>query len=176
MHKGNLILESQKQIHEVSPQALLEDARVLVVGYFYAVDFGFDARTGQHRVGKDRRCTCSQGADCPAIQAVADYLKAGGERAPDPPPGYFPVAPAACPVCGAETYYVESLSSRRRGAGWACIKGGQSHYWEAHTSVLRELLSQNPWLFPPIVAPDGSVVYPGLRRDEVITQDGHPGQ
>ncbi len=171
MHKGNQLIESRKRLREVNIQALREDARVTVSGYFYAVDFGYDIRSPQHRVGKDRRCTCSLGADCPAVQAVADYLKAGGARAPDPPPGYFPVAPAACPVCGAETYYVASLNSKHRGAGWACVKGGKTHYWEAHTNVLRDLIAKNPWVFPPVVAPNGKVLYPGLRRDEVISTD-----
>jgi hypothetical protein len=165
MHKGNL----QKHIKEVNLQALREDARVAVCGYSYAVDFGNDPSLKQHRVGKDRRCACSLGADCPAVQAVADYLKAGGARAPDPPPGFFPVAPALCPVCGAEAVYDASLNSKRRGAGWTCVKGGKHHYWEAHTKILSEQIAKNPWVFPPVIAPNGEVLYPGLRRDEVIT-------
>ncbi len=170
MHKGN-VLESQKSLKDASLQILRQDARVMVSGYFYAVDFGHDAHPGQHRVGKDRRCSCPLGPACPAVLAVVDHLKAGGERAPDPPPGYFPVAPAICPVCGAEAYYDSTLSSKRRGAGWACASGGVSHYWQAHTKVLREQFANNPWVFPPVIAPDGKVLYPGLRRDEVITED-----
>lgn len=174
MHKGKDLLEEQKCIKEVNLQALHEDARVLVTGHFYAVDFGNDVDLRAHRVGKDRRCTCSTGEDCPAVLAVMDYLKAGGERAPDPPPGYFPVAPATCSVCGAEAYYVADLNSKRRGAGWACVVGGVSHYWQAHTKVIRELLAKNPWVFRPVIAPNGTVLYPGLRRDEVITEDSIP--
>src|SRR6185369_2614028 len=87
MHKGNVI-ELQKDLKEASAHLVRQDARVTVIGYFYAVDYGNGVNFGQHRVGKDRRCTCSLGTACPAIQAVVDYLKAGGKRAPDPPPGY----------------------------------------------------------------------------------------
>jgi hypothetical protein len=171
MQESNTLLEPQNCIKDVNLQALRQDARVTVIGYFYAVDFGYGVRPQQHRVGKDKRCTCPLGADCPAILAVTDYLRAGGERAPDPPPGYFPIAPAACPICGAETYCAPGLNSKRRGAGWACVKGGKSHYWQAHVDVLRRLLAKNPWLFPPVFSLDGRVLYPGLRREEVVTQD-----
>ncbi len=170
MHKGN-VLESQKVLKEANLQASRQDARVMVSGYFYAVDFGYSVDSKQHRVGKDRRCSCTLGVACPAILAVVDYLKAGGERAPDPSPGYFPLAPAVCPVCGAEAYYVANLSSKHRGAGWACTVGGVSHYWQAHGKILREQFKKNPWIFQPVIAPDGKVLYPGLRRDEIITED-----
>ncbi len=137
MHKGN-VLESQKDLKEANLQDLRQDARVLVSGYFYTVDFGYSADSRQHRVGKDRRCSCALGVACPAVLAVVDYLMAGGERAPDPPPGYFPVAPATCSVCGAEAYYYAKLSSKHRGAGWACSVGGVGHYWQAQGKVLRE--------------------------------------
>jgi hypothetical protein len=99
-----------------------------------------------------------------------EYLRGGGERAPDVPSGFFPVAPQACPICGAETYYVPDLTSRRRGAGWACVKGSEAHYWLAHVKSLRKALASNPWVFPPVVAEDGQVLYPGLKRDEIITE------
>jgi hypothetical protein len=116
---------------------------VIVAGYFYRVEFVDSVGSGSgvtsytHLVGKDRRCLCYQGASCPAVAVVAAYLKAGGARAPDPPTGYFPVAPAACPVCGAETIYDPHLSSKHRGAGWRCVNGGSLHYWEAHVRVLK---------------------------------------
>lgn len=112
---------------------------VQVIGYFYAVDFGPGSCPRHHRVGKDRRCTCGLGPTCPSIQAVTHYLRAGGERAPEPRAGYFPVAPQACPVCGAPTCYVPGLSSPRRGAGWACTRGSESHYWRHFAEVLRGL-------------------------------------
>lgn len=162
-----MVLTTPKQIRDVE---LRQDAVVSVSGYFYAVDLGPRVQPQHHRVGKDKRCTCSLGADCPAVIAVAGYLKAGGERAPDPPAGFYPVAPQACPVCGAQAYYVPGLNSKRRGAGWACAKGSQAHYWEAHTRALRQNLAKNPWIFPPVVAPDGHVLDPGLKRADLITE------
>jgi hypothetical protein len=97
MHKGN-VFESQKGIKDANLQVQRPDVQVTVSGYFYAVGFGHGADLGQHRVGKDRRCSCSLGAGCPAVMVVVDYLNEGGVRAPDPPPGFFPVAPAICPV------------------------------------------------------------------------------
>jgi hypothetical protein len=169
--QGGKMLLTEKSIKEVNLHALRQEARVTVIGYFYGVDLGYGVQPQHHRDGKDRKCTCGLGADCPAVQAVVDYLKAGGERAPDLSPGYFPVAPQACPICGEETYYVPGLSSKRRGAGWACVKGSESHYWQHHVNVLRGLFAANPWLFPPVVAEDGRVFYPGMRRDEVITEE-----
>lgn len=157
-----------------------EEVSVTVVGYFYHVDFGPGGRQRAHRVGKDKRCICQQGTYCPAVAAVYEYLKAGGERSPDPPPGYYPVAPVTCPVCQAEAFYDPRLSSKRRGAGWGCSPAGSLHYWEAHVQVLRQKLAANPWLFPPVVIRQGSrllaydglepgdqVLYPGLLRKEV---------
>jgi len=151
-------------------QAMCQQAAVSVSGYFYVVNLGPDVHPQHHHVGKDRRCTCGIGADCPAVKAVAEYLRAGGERAPDVPSGFFPVAPQACPICGAETYYVPDLTSRRRGAGWACVKGSEAHYWLAHVASLRKALAANPWIYPPVYAEDGRVLYPGLKRDEIITE------
>jgi hypothetical protein len=165
-----MVLTTPKQIQEVDVKALRQDALVSVSGYFYVVDFGPGVRPRHHYVGKDRRCTCGLGADCPAVLAVADYLRAGGARAPDVPSGFYPVAPQVCPICEAETYYVPSLNSKRRGAGWACAKSGESHYWLAHVNSLRQRLAENPWIFRPVVAPDDRVLYPGLRRDDLITE------
>jgi hypothetical protein len=168
------MLFTERTIKKTNLKTLRQDARVRVIGYFYAVDFGYGVKPQHHRVGKDRKCTCTLGAECPAVLAVVDYLKAGGERTPDPPPGFFPVVPLACPICGAETYYVPDLNSKRRGAGWACVKGSETHYWQHHTDVLKGLFAQNPWLFPPVVAPDGKVLYPGVRRDDLVTEDSIP--
>lgn len=159
---------------------IVREARVSVSGYFYTVDFGPGVRPQAHRVGKDRRCSCYLGAACPAVLAVVEYLKAGGERASDPPPGYYPAAPAACPICGAATTFDLQLSSKRRGAGWRCKQGGAGHYWQAQTRVLRQRLAENPWLFPPVVIrggvqmnafdgilPGDQVLYPGLKRADI---------
>jgi len=165
-----MVLTTPQQIKEVDVHKLRQEALVSVSGYFYAVDLGTDIHPQHHRVGKDRRCTCSLGADCPAVLAVIDYLRQGGERAPDVPSGYYPVVPQACPVCGAKAYYVPGLTSRRRGIGWACERGSETHYWEAHVRSLRQALDANPWLFPPVQAADGRQLYPGLKREEVLTE------
>jgi hypothetical protein len=165
-----MVLTTLKQIKEADLQALCQQATVSVSGYFYTVNLGPDVHPRYHHVGKDRRCTCGLGEDCPAVQAVVEYLRGGGERAPDVPSGFFPVAPQVCPICGADTYYVPDLSSRRRGAGWACVKGSETHYWLAHVATLRKALQENPWLFPPVYAADGRELYPGLKRDEIQTE------
>jgi len=172
-------------------EELLTTAVVTITGYFYRVDFcNGDEIKGSlhkstHRVNKEKRCTCYRGADCPAVSAVAAYLKEGGERAPDPPPGFFPAAPSSCPICGKETLYDPSLDSKERGAGWRCIAGGSRHYWEVHVSVLKQNFAANPWHFPPVVMREGVrvlaydgilegdvVLYPGvLRADLVSTND-----
>jgi len=61
---------------------------------------------------------------------VRAYLAAGGERAPEPPPGYYPVIPAKCPICHAKVTFDVKLSSKYRGAGWRCEVGGSAHYWQ----------------------------------------------
>lgn len=113
----------------VTARRLPDQALVCVSGSFYAVDLGPQVRPRHHRVGLDARCTCSLGADCPAVACVRQYLAAGGLRAERPPFGYYPVAPAKCPLCGAGAVFDASLSSPHRGAGWRCTAGGKSHYW-----------------------------------------------
>lgn len=174
----------QTHIHKPTSPACFQDvqetARVTISGYFYAVDFGPGEHPQHHRVGKDRNCTCRLGGGCPAVTAVADYLRAGGERTPDPPAGYYPVAPTECPICGAETVFDNHLSSKHRGAGWRCRRGGAHHYWQTHINVLRQRLEENPWLFPPVVVRDGKqikaydgilpqdqVLYSGVKRAEI---------
>ena len=69
----------QTHIHKPTSPARFQDvqetARVTISGYFYAVDFSPGEHPQHHRVGKDRNCTCRLGADCPAVIAVADYLR-----------------------------------------------------------------------------------------------------
>jgi hypothetical protein len=161
-------------------EELLATAVVTITGYFYRVDFyNGDEIKGNlhkstHRVSKEKRCSCYRGADCPAVSAVAAYLKEGGERAPDPPPGFFQVAPSACPICGKETIYDPSLDSRERGAGWRCIAGGSRHYWETHVSVLKQNFDANPWHFPPVVMREGVRVlaYDGILEEDVVLYPG----
>ena len=103
---------------------------VRVIGYYYAVDLGPGVSPREHRVAINGECTCSLGRDCPAVSSVLEYLRDGGERAQRPPLGYYPVHPAKCPVCKSATVYAPDLSSPKRGAGWVCIDGGKSHYWQ----------------------------------------------
>ncbi len=156
-------------------QSSADQPLVSVSGYFYAVDFGPDVRPQHHRVDKHKRCACYLGADCPAVAAVASYLRDGGERTPDPPLGYFPVAPAECPICGEKASYDASLSSPKRGAGWRCAIGGSAHYWEYHViHVLARQLRESPWLFPPVYDARGQLIYPGMRRDDLVSGDYQP--
>jgi hypothetical protein len=155
---------------------------VAVNGYFYAVDLGHGVQPRHHRVGSNAVCACYLGKLCPAVDLVREHLADGGERAPEPPPGYYPVAPAQCPVCGAEAAYEKSLSSKTRGAGWRCTNGGSAHYWQQMGHALAEKMRRNPWLFPPVVRREGRqvsawngvlesdlVLYPGVLRREVIS-------
>jgi hypothetical protein len=160
-----------------------QDAIVVVSQYGYTVDFGPAVKPRLHQVNKDRTCNCSLGADCPAVSAVADYLRNGGERAPDPPANFFVTAPETCPVCGARAYHDPASSSRIRGAGWGCSKTGSKHYYAWRTQLLQEAMQANPWRFPPAVIRDGAqtyawdgiqqadeVLYAGLLRADLITE------
>jgi hypothetical protein len=109
---------------------------VMVFGYFYAVDLGEPVRPRHHRVGINGECTCPLGHQCPAVDAVRAYLADGGERAPRPPFGYYPVHPAKCPICKAPTHFDASLSSKVRGSGWVCEVGGKSHYWQDRSRII----------------------------------------
>jgi hypothetical protein len=161
-------------------EEILAATVVTIAGYFYRVDFcNGDEIKGSlhksiHRVSKEKCCSCYRGVDCPAVKAVAAYLKEGGERAPDPPPGFFPVAPSACPICGKDTIYDPPLDSREGGAGWRCIAAGSRHYWEAHVSVLKQNFAANPWHFPPVVIREGVRVlaYDGILEGDVVLYPG----
>ena len=114
----------------------------------------------QHVVNKSRACLCDLGAHCPAVQAVADYLRAGGQRAADLPAHHL--IPENCPVCGGPVKFEPRLCSRTRGAGWVCLTAaaqggpgesrdvphhldipGRSHYWQhMWTQLLRRWVYQ----------------------------------
>lgn len=159
----------------------IAQAIVSVDGYSYRVDFGPQASPRSHFVSKDKACSCQE-PGCPAIEAVRRYVTGGGERAPEVPFDYMPLAPAACPICGKPAYFEARLSSRNRGAGWGCSDKGENHYWRWRTEIIKRLAAVNPWRYPPVVVrggqqvnawdgiqPSDTVLYPGLRRDEILT-------
>lgn len=147
----------RKQAVRESPAVEMPALSVSILGYQYLVDFGADAEMRYHRVNKAKECSC--GAPyCEAIEAVRQYLQAGGARAPDPPPEF------TCPICGAKTYPDHRWDGKyTRRPGWRCEKGGVRHFLEAKGKQIQQQLAENPWLIPP--APG----YPGVRRDEVLT-------
>ena len=172
---------SPPEVKKLDLNRILKEAAIRVVGYHYVVDFGPDVRPRDHYVTKDKRCTCPRGAECPAVAAVADYLRKGGQRAPEPPHGFYPYAPEKCPVCGAPAYFERKLSSKTRGAGWGCSKTGDKCYWRDRTRIIKEAMLMNPWRFPPVVVRNGeqmnawdgilptdSVLYPGILRADLL--------
>jgi len=120
----------------------LQDTIVTIEGYFYRVDFGPEVSPRFHAVDRDQRCSCPLGESCPAVLAVIEYLEAGGESPPEPPVGYYPVAPVRCPICSAAAVFDLKLSSRVRGAGWRCLQGGATHYWADRGQILAKKFSQ----------------------------------
>ncbi len=64
----------------------LVPTKVMVLGSEYKVNFGPNVQPHFHIVNKQRQCCCELGKDCPAVDAVAEYLRNGGQRAPDPMP------------------------------------------------------------------------------------------
>jgi hypothetical protein len=172
---------SPKEV-KVDLNKVLQDAIVVVNQYGYTVDFGPTVKPRLHIVSKDKTCSCKS-ADCPSIAAVSDYLRKGGERAPEPPVGFLVAAPETCPICNASAYFDPKMSSKYRGAGWGCSKTGTRHYFAWRTELARTDLAANPWRFPPVVvrgnqqlyAWDGIiendvVLYPGVLRADLITE------
>jgi len=114
--------------------------------YFYLVDFGPGVSPRLHIVSHDLYCTCVLEGDCAAVVAVKVYLREGGEPANTPRPGYFLIVPHVCPVCRCsnKSYYEPRLSSRNRGIGWSCEKGGTSHYWQ-HQGIVLQAAYAEKW-------------------------------
>ncbi len=144
----------------IQSQTDMPTARVRVVGYTYLVDLGPSAQPRFHTVYKQRRCSCQKGETlpldrpCPAIEAVAEHLRGGGQRAPDPMP--------SCPICGADTFRDRDWDGKHtKQLGWRCCEGGLSHFLQAKAARIEANQESHPWIFPPA---DG---YPGLRRDEI---------
>lgn len=144
-----------------SPPALGEQSQALLnrgvtvtpmTGY-YLVVFPKDTSPRNHFVRKDKTCACDIGAECPAVLAVTNHLKAGGQRAADLPSTYR-LIPTACPICRGVVKVAPQLGSAVRGPGWVCTVAaeqemsslpmslripGESHYWHF---MWRELVCQ----------------------------------
>jgi hypothetical protein len=123
---------------------------VSVVQWAYHVDYGPGVRPRLHTVSKDRRCQCGLGTECPAVVAVSDYLRTGGERAPDPPFDFWPRVPEACPICGAPTEPDRELTSREHGCGWRCYRTGLLCYWAARAVPLMLAQLRRHYVIPPV--------------------------
>ena len=123
------------------------------VGYYLVRTVDADGiRT--HLVGKDKHCTCGGHASrhCSHIRAVAAYLKAGGDRAPEGAGGDSvhdsnPLTessdkgeqmPEACPICGGDVQPLDGLA-------WRCVKDSSHYYqWrgERNGGAIRKFLTQ----------------------------------
>lgn len=109
--------------------------RIRVIGYTYLVDFGPSTQPRFHTVNKQRSCSCPLKETCPAIEAVVEYLRSGGQRAPDPIP--------PCPICGAETVRDRKWDGKyTKELGWRCMAGGLRHFLEAKAERIKEALRQ----------------------------------
>lgn len=110
--------------------------RINVIGYTYLVDFGSSTQPRFHTVNKQRSCSCPLKETCPAIEAVAEYLRNGGQRAPDPMP--------SCPICGAETVRDRKWDGKyTKELGWRCTAGGLRHFLEAKAERIKEAQRRN---------------------------------
>ena len=110
--------------------------RIRVIGYTYLVDFDPSTQPRFHTVNKQRSCSCPLKETCPAIEAVAEYLRNGGQRAPDPMP--------PCPICGAETVRDRKWDGKyTKELGWRCKVGGLRHFLEAKAERIKEALRRN---------------------------------
>jgi hypothetical protein len=110
--------------------------RISVIGYTYLVDFGPSTQPRFHTVNKQRSCSCQLKETCPAIEAVAEYLRNSGQRAPDPMP--------PCPICGAETVRDRKWDGKyTKELGWRCRAGGLRHFLEAKAERIKEALRRN---------------------------------
>lgn len=113
------------------------ERRVRIFGMMYLVTLeGKD-----HFVSPSRRCSC--GRSCEAVRLVAEYLRAGGRRAPTGIPLPSLTVPKQCPICGAEVIPAPALDTSG-GRGWRCVEDA-SHFWHVRLEPLRRWLTQNRW-------------------------------
>jgi hypothetical protein len=158
---------------------LLKEAVVTVQDkFFYLVAFGPDVQPQRHTVSHDLFCTCGLEQDCAAVTAVKKYLRDGGEPAGVPEPGYYPVAPHVCPVCGGKVHPHIRLSSRHRGIGWRCEKGGSSCYWTAQVQALQgrcQEKNSRPGAIEPVTLQNNPFKFSaGYDPDRVYPPEGCP--
>jgi hypothetical protein len=140
-----------------------------VYQYGYRVDYGAKATPQYHYISKKRFCHCPLGAECPAVQAVANYLRGGGQRAPDYPETYWPTVPNQCPVCGAACEAHARYDFPTHGTGWRCLAGGTVHFWEALAQPLIRLANagRSPFVLEPVWDAAGNLMYPGVTHEEM---------
>jgi hypothetical protein len=117
------------------------------------------------QVNKHKHCTCGgTGAEpCPHIQAVATYLKLGGDRAPAPEPeASEPTVelPEVCPICGGTV--------RPQGRRWRCVNSS-CHYWQhrGEQSGVKAFLTQ------PHPAKQGAFYEQSIEEREAFLEHTH---
>jgi len=109
----------------------------------------------KHLVEKDKSCSCGMKI-CAGVAAVEDYLRAGGNRAPESLP--------PCPVCGGKTVRDRKWDGKHtKTLGWRCETGGLSHFLQAKAEHIKRNVNENPWLIPPVPG------YAGILRGELLT-------
>ena len=163
---------------------LTDTVAVRVEGYAYLVDFGQGIKPRFHSVLKNGCCTCALGTSCPAVEAVREYRKAGGEQAPEPPAGYYAITPKKCPLCGARAC-ATGLIHPEKGFEWAC-SANLWHYRQHHLKLVLQACPPSPWRFPPVVVragvqinawngtqPGDSVLYAGVLEKDVTGRMAH---
>ena len=139
---------------------ILPEASTVVTVYGSAYRVLFPREGLIHYVDKGKVCSCGQ-RDCPAVPAVAVYLRNGGKRAPD--------LLKNCPICGAKIELDQVWDGKyTHQPGWRCQKGGLRHFLEAKANRIQRQLAQNPWIIPPVIQ-NGVCVYPGVRREEMMS-------
>jgi hypothetical protein len=89
---------------------------------YYEVAVGSSKGVRAYFVDKSKSCTCGKDA-CGHVDAVAAYLKAGGQRAKEATRDRVRAALllGACPICTALT---------DNQAVWRCSRGGYKHYFQ----------------------------------------------
>jgi hypothetical protein len=136
----------------------MKQPKVTILGHAYLVLLPVEGNGhySTHLVGKDKVCHTCRSNRCPAVDQVARYLKAGGERAPDPPSAAQPEAnqpvphrlwfvPESCPVCGSPVvrdWTDRRLDSSQTGPRWRCAARGYEHFFQVRYGHLRRWLTR----------------------------------